>query len=288
MKRCSIILCLAVAMIVSPAVSAQEIVIDPSQIAASAVNTADQIDYMMDQLSELANLGDKLNGVKEYIDNVFGEDGIGGKAISVLQDLGTLERLAKSFNDTIELTVQYAEQLKSISKYSLSDANMMLAYLNTAKKQAELAIETAKKLLSTLGFTKKEKKDELEKMVKEMEEANKKLAAAMEIETEATVMAEGTKQFIDFIDKNSSTEEFVAATSAYGTAKGSASSSLGVISLILIILGIGSAAWAFVIYVRGGITGDPTADNAFIRVAAAFIGGTFILNLLAKIFELNI
>lgn len=288
MKRCRIILGLTVALMASPAAIAQEVVIDPSQIAASAANAADQIDYMMDQLSELANLGDKLNGVKGYIDDVFGEDGIGGKAISVLQDLGTLERLTKSFNDTMELTAQYAKQLKDISKYSLSDANMMLSYLNTAKNQAELAIETAKKLLGTLGFTKKEKKDELDKMIKEIEDSNKKLAAAMEIETEATIMAEGTKQFIDFIDNNSSTKEYVAATAAYGTAKGSASNSLGVISLILMILGVASAAWAFVIYVRGGIAGDPTAENAFIRIAAALIGGTFILNLIAKIFGLNI
>ena len=41
-------------------VKAQEVVIDPSQIAASASNAADQIDFMFDQLGELASLTDKL------------------------------------------------------------------------------------------------------------------------------------------------------------------------------------------------------------------------------------
>ena len=40
------------------AVRAQQVVIDPSQIAASATNAANQIDYMLDQLGELAHLGD--------------------------------------------------------------------------------------------------------------------------------------------------------------------------------------------------------------------------------------
>ena len=40
---------------------AQQIVIDPSQIAASATNAAEQVDYMLDQLGELAHLGDQLS-----------------------------------------------------------------------------------------------------------------------------------------------------------------------------------------------------------------------------------
>ena len=58
--------------------NAQQVVIDPSQIAASAANAAEQIDYMLDQLGELAHLGDQMNSMREHIDNVFGEDGIGG------------------------------------------------------------------------------------------------------------------------------------------------------------------------------------------------------------------
>ena len=51
---------------------AQQVVIDPSQIAASATNAANQIDYMLDQLGELAHLGDQMNTMREHIDNVFG------------------------------------------------------------------------------------------------------------------------------------------------------------------------------------------------------------------------
>ena len=45
-----------IAMLVCTHIQAQQVVIDPSQIAASAVNAADQMDYMLDQLGELADL----------------------------------------------------------------------------------------------------------------------------------------------------------------------------------------------------------------------------------------
>ena len=137
---------------------AQQIVIDPSQIAASATNAAEQVDYMLDQLGELAHLGEQMNTMREHIDNVFGEDGIGGKTISVLQDLGTIARLTESYNSTMKMTEMYAKQMQEMDRYRLSDANMMLSYLNSMKTQVELAIETAKKILNTIGFSKMEKK----------------------------------------------------------------------------------------------------------------------------------
>ena len=165
MKRRIII---AVLLAVFPlALRAQQVVIDPSQIAASATNAANQIDYMLDQLGELAHLGEQMNTMREHIDNVFGEDGIGGKAISVMQDLGTLARLTESYNSTIKMTEAYARQMQEMERYKLSDANMMLSYLNSMKTQIELAIETAKKILNTMGFSKAEKKEEIEKMLNE-------------------------------------------------------------------------------------------------------------------------
>ena len=149
---------------------AQAVVIDPSQIAASAINVADQIDYAIDQVSELTNMGDKLGNLKGHLDNVFGEDGIGGKAITLMQDLGTLERLTKVYNSTLQTTVQYAERLKTSGNFRVSDVNAMLAYLNSSKQTAELAIQTAKKIINSLGFSKGEKKDELDDMIKELEE----------------------------------------------------------------------------------------------------------------------
>ena len=93
MKRLSALIS---ALILCFTAAAQEIVIDPSQIAASATNAAEQVDYMLDQLGELAHLGDQLSTMRGYIDEVFGDDGVGGKTISILQDLGTLDRLTQS------------------------------------------------------------------------------------------------------------------------------------------------------------------------------------------------
>ena len=267
---------------------AQQVVIDPSQIAASATNAANQIDYMLDQLGELAHLGDQMNTMREHIDNVFGEDGIGGKTISILQDLGTLQRLTESYNSTMKMTEMYARQIKELEQFGLSDANMMLSYLNSMKTQVELAIETAKKILNTLGFSKMEKKQEVEKLIAEMEENLGNMQKVMEVEVQATVMAEGLNDFMDVVDNDLSTQEFVTAKQGYGTQKGAASGSLGVISLILGLLGIASCALGYHLFVSGGIAGDPTSEQVFIRIGEAFLAATVTINIIASLFHINL
>ena len=263
-------------------------VIDPSQIAASAVNAADQLDYMFDQLGELAHLGEQMNTMRDHINNVFGEDGIGGKTISILQDLGTLQRLTESYNSTMKMTEMYAKQIKELEQFRLSDANMMLSYLNSMKTQVELAIETAKKILNTLGFSKMEKKQEVEKLIEEMEENLGNMQKVMEVEVQATVMAEGLNDFMDVVDNDLSTQEFVTAKQGYGTQKGAASGSLGVISLILGLLGIASCALGYHLFVSGGIAGDPTSEQVFIRIGEAFLAATVTINIIASLFHINL
>ena len=270
------------------AVRAQQVVIDPSQIAASATNAANQIDYMLDQLGELAHLGDQMNTMREHIDNVFGEDGIGGKAISVMQDLGTLARLTESYNSTIKMTEAYLRQMQEMERYKLSDANMMLSYLNSMKTQIELAVETAKKILNTMGFSKAEKKKEIEDIIDQMDANLAKMEKIMQIETQSTMMAEGMNEFMDFIDQEMSAEDFIEAKKPYGTASGAASGTLGVISLILGLLGIGSCALGYHLFVSGGIAGDPTSDQVFIRIGEAFLAAMVAINIIARLFNINI
>jgi len=285
MKRiiiiCAILLCAAPSW-------GQSVVIDPSQIAASAINVADQIEYAIDQISELTDMGDKLGNLKGHLDNVFGEDGIGGKAISLMQDLGTLERLTKVYNSTMKSAVAYADMLKSSDKMRVSDVNTMLAYLNSSKQTAELAVATAKKILNSLGFSKGEKKEELDKMVTELEDKLKQMDTVMEIEMEASLMAEGLNDFIQMIDNETSTEDFVEARREFGEKKNTAGKTLGFISVILMLLGIVSCAYGYVIYLRGGIAGDPTSMNIFIRIGVALFAGVFILNLISRTFNLTL
>ena len=269
-------------------VNAQQVVIDPSQIAASATNAANQIDYMLDQLGELAHLGDQMNTMREHIDNVFGEDGIGGKAISVMQDLGTLARLTESYNSTIKMTEAYARQMQEMERYNLSDANMMLSYLNSMKTQIELAVETAKKILNTMGFSKAEKKEEIEKIIDEMDANLAKMEKIMQIETQSTVMAEGMNDFMNFIDEEMGAEDFIEAKKAYGTASGAASGTLGVISLILGLLGVASCALGYHLFVSGGIAGDPTSEQVFIRIGEAFLAAMVAINIIARLFNINL
>ncbi|MBR5299963.1 MAG: hypothetical protein IKU36_06915 [Bacteroidales bacterium] len=288
MKRFTVMMALA-ALLCFPVVSrAQAVVIDPSQIAASAVNAADQLDYMFDQLGELAHLGDQMNTMREHINNVFGEDGIGGKTISILQDLGTLQRLTESYNSTMKMTEMYAKQMKEMEQFRLSDANMMLSYLNSMKTQVELAIETAKKILNTMGFSKMEKKQEVEKLIGEMEDNLLSMERVMEVEMQATIMAEGLNDFMDIVDNDLSTQEYVAAKQGYGTQQGAASGSLGVISLILGLLGIASCALGYHLFVSGGIAGDPTSEQVFIRIGEAFLAAMVTVNVIASLFHINL
>lgn len=267
---------------------AQQIVIDPSQIAASATNAAEQVDYMLDQLGELAHLGEQMNTMREHIDNVFGEDGIGGKTISVLQDLGTIARLTESYNSTMKMTEMYARQMQEMDRYRLSDANMMLSYLNSMKTQVELAIETAKKILNTIGFSKMEKKQEVEKLIDDMESNLRNMEKVMQIETQSTVIAEGLNDFIEVVDREMTAEGYVAAKQAYGSSRSAASGSLGVISLILGLLGIASCALGYHLFVSGGIAGDPTSEQVFIRVGEAFLAATVAINIISSLFHINL
>lgn len=267
---------------------AQQIVIDPSQIAASATNAAEQVDYMLDQLGELAHLGEQMNTMREHIDNVFGEDGIGGKTISVLQDLGTIARLTESYNSTMKMTEMYAKQMQEMDRYRLSDANMMLSYLNSMKTQVELAIETAKKILNTIGFSKMEKKQEVENLIDDMESNLRNMEKVMQIETQSTVIAEGLNDFIEVVDREMTAEGYVAAKQAYGSSRSAASGSLGVISLILGLLGIASCALGYHLFVSGGIAGDPTSEQVFIRIGEAFLAATVAINIISSLFHINL
>ena len=263
---------------------AQEIVIDPSQIAASATNAAEQVDYMLDQLGELAHLGEQMSTVRDHFDQVFGEDGIGGKAINVMQDLGTLARLTEAYNSTIKSTEAYAMQIQELGQFRLADANMMLSYIRSMQRQMEVAVETARKILETLGFSKKEKKDELEKIISDMEADLERMERIMEVETEATMIAEGLSDFIDFIDNDMTVDNYVSAKASYGNLNDAGEGTMGVISLILGLFGMASAFTGFVIMVRGGILGDPISNNAFLRVAVGLLMGLIMLNLLGGIF----
>ena len=288
MRRWTLTLFLAGLLCFPVITRAQAVVIDPSQIAASAVNAADQLDYMFDQLGELAHLGDQMNTMREHINNVFGEDGIGGKTISLLQDLGTLQRLTESYNSTMKMTEMYARQMKEMEHFRLSDANMMLSYLNSMKTQVELAIETAKKILNTLGFSKMEKKQEVEQLIQEMEDNLSSMEKVMEVEVQATIMAEGLNDFMDVVDRDLSSQEYVSAKQGYGSQQGAASRSLGVISLILGLLGIASCALGYHLFVSGGIAGDPTSEQVFIRIGEAFLAATVTINIIASLFHINL
>ena len=288
MARRTGIIVLALTLLLPCSLRAQEIVIDPSQIAASATNAAEQVDYMLDQLGELAHLGEQMSTVRDHFDQVFGEDGIGGKAINVMQDLGTLARLTETYNSTMKSTEAYARQMQELGRYRLSDATMMLSYIRSMQRQMEMAVQTARKILETLGFTKKEKKDELEKIITEMEKEMEKLDRIMEIETEATMIAEGLSEFIGFIDEDMTVDNYVSAKSPYGTLDAAGEGAMGVISLILGLFCMASAFTGFVIMVRGGILGDPVANNAFLRVAVGLFIGLVLLNLLGSIFGYNL
>ena len=279
---------LIAAMVVGFTAAAQQVVIDPSQIAASATNAAEQVDYMLDQLGELAHLGDQLSTVRGYIDEVFGDDGVGGKTISILQDLGTLDRLTQSYMNTIRSTEQLAKTMEQMGQLRLSDANMMLTYLRQMKTQAEMAIETAKSIINTMGFSRKEKKDEVDRLIVEMEENLKKMNTMVEIETEATAIATSLTDFVEYLDNSMSGRDYIQTMEVYGSLTEAGKGSVGIVSLILGLLTIISVAWGYLIYSRGSIAGDPVADNVMFRIAAGFFMGLVMLEMISFVMGFNL
>ncbi len=287
--RRSVIAAALIILLCSPLPSrGQAVVIDPSQIAASAVNAADQLDYMFDQLGELAHLGDQLSTVRGYIDEVFGDDGVGGKTISILNDLGTLDRLTQSYMSTIRSTEQLAQTMREMEQFRLSDANMMLTYLRQMKSQAEMAIETAKSIINTLGFSRKEKKDEVDRIIDEMEKELDKMQDMVEIEAEATQIATSLTDFSDYLDETLEGDDYVQTLEVYGSLDEAGEGGLGIISLILGLLTIVSAVWGYIIYSRGSIPGDPVADNVMFRVAAGFAAGLVALEFISYVMGFNL
>lgn len=287
--RRSVIAAALVILLCSPLPSrGQAVVIDPSQIAASAVNAADQLDYMFDQLGELAHLGDQLSTVRGYIDEVFGDDGVGGKTISILNDLGTLDRLTQSYMSTIRSTEQLAQTMREMEQFRLSDANMMLTYLRQMKSQAEMAIETAKSIINTLGFSRKEKKDEVDRIIDEMEKELDKMQDMVEIEAEATQIATSLTDFSDYLDETLEGDDYVQTLEVYGSLDEAGEGGLVIISLILGLLTIVSAVWGYIIYSRGSIPGDPVADNVMFRVAAGFAAGLVALEFISYVMGFNL
>lgn len=287
--RRSVIAAVLAILLCSPLPSrGQAVVIDPSQIAASAVNAADQLDYMFDQLGELAHLGDQLSTVRGYIDEVFGDDGVGGKTISILNDLGTLDRLTQSYMSTIRSTEQLAQTMREMEQFRLSDANMILTYLRQMKSQAEMAIETAKSIINTLGFSRKEKKDEVDRIIDEMEKELDKMQDMVEIEAEATQIATSLTDFSDYLDETLEGDDYVQTLEVYGSLDEAGEGGLGIISLILGLLTIVSAVWGYIIYSRGSIPGDPVADNVMFRVAAGFAAGLVALEFISYVMGFNL
>lgn len=287
--RRSVIAAVLAILLCSPLPSrGQAVVIDPSQIAASAVNAADQLDYMFYQLGELAHLGDQLSTVRGYIDEVFGDDGVGGKTISILNDLGTLDRLTQSYMSTIRSTEQLAQTMREMEQFRLSDANMMLTYLRQMKSQAEMAIETAKSIINTLGFSRKEKKDEVDRIIDEMEKELDKMQDMVEIEAEATQIATSLTDFSDYLDETLEGDDYVQTLEVYGSLDEAGEGGLGIISLILGLLTIVSTVWGYIIYSRGSIPGDPVADNVMFRVAAGFAAGLVALEFISYVMGFNL
>ena len=125
-------------------------------------------------------------------------------------------------------------------------------------------------------------------MIKELEEELAAMESAMEIEMEASLMAEGLVDFVNMIDNEASTEQYVQAMEPYGEKTSTAGRTLGLITIILMLLGIVATAWGYVVYLRGGIAGDPTAQNVFIRIGVALFASMFLLNIISKVFNLNL
>ncbi|MBR1973192.1 MAG: hypothetical protein IKA33_00750, partial [Candidatus Methanomethylophilaceae archaeon] len=147
---------------------------------------------------------------------------------------------------------------------------------------------TAKSIINTLGFSRKEKKDEVDRIIDEMEKELDKMQDMVEIEAEATQIATSLTDFSDYLDETLEGDDYVQTLEVYGSLDEAGEGGLGIISLILGLLTIVSAVRGYIIYSRGSIPGDPVADNVMFRIAAGFAAGLVALEFISYVMGFNL
>ena len=103
----------------------------------------------------------------------------------------------------------------------------------------------------------------------------------MQMEMQATILAEGLTEFVEQIDSQMGADDFILSKQAYGTKETAASGSLGAVSLLIVLAGALLTGFSYFVFTRGGIAGDPTADEIMLRVGSGFIGAMALLNLIS-------
>lgn len=246
----------------------QEIVIDPSQIAASAENTAEQIDYMIRQINEITSLGDKVSSLREYAQNSFGEDLAG--AAELLRSLGTLDRLAAAYSERIDMIASVSKQAGLLSKEGLSNITALADLLEQSISSAKQSVDACRRILSERGFTKKEKKDMIESIVKDIENGTTMLRETSSIETGIALNAKAISDLCSIAENHIGEEQAPARMSQSARVT-------GMISVVLMLCAVVSLVWGYSRHCQGD-------DNVFIRIGAGILACIIILGVLSRVF----
>ena len=246
----------------------QDIVIDPSQIAASAENTAEQIDYMIRQIGELTSLGDKVAGLRQYAEDSFGGDLAG--AADLLRSLGTIDRLMKAYSERISLISEVSSQASLLSKEGITGTAALLELLQESVAQARHTIESCRKILLEKGFTKKEKKDMVEKLADDLEDGSRLLRESSGIETQIALNAKAIADLSNMVQKSITDHPRQVTTSARTPLTGT-------ISIALMLCAAASLTWGYSRHCQGD-------DNVFIRIGAGVLVCVTVLGIISRVF----
>jgi len=250
--------------------NAQEVVIDPSMIASAAANSAEQIDYMIEQISHLTDLGDKITGIRSYIDDIFPEEG--EKIMSLLGELGTLEDLSVAYSRSVKATSDGISALKTMKKAGIGDINSILELLSENKRLTEQMIQRSRAILHQAGFSKMEKKQQIESICQEMEKNTQEVEDIIFIQQRISHNVQGLDSFLNCV--NDFTNSRNTKTQKEGFSLGGFTR---ILSTILMLIGIFSLMWGYRIYLQGDGT-------VFLRIACGILCGVIFLGVLSKLF----
>lgn len=281
MKRLFFILVLFLVGLVSYGQGAS-VVVDPTQIAASASDAATALETSLSLLEQLGMAKEKIDSMRNSISDFFDEDGVGGRFIDTMQDVGRLQRLIEDLNQTIEMAVSYNQSLSELENWGVEVPVHELRFAVLIQEELNASFEILKSLLGSPGSrkSKKDATDEFERRIKEV----KAEIAIKQLEHARSLQIANTVREVDaFLDMALSTDSFVEHYRDLGTVQKSSNKLFSILTLLLGFVGICATVWGFILSFRGDEAGTSERSTWFIRVGVAMCVGGILIGILGSL-----
>lgn len=294
------------------AARAQWAVFDPAQTLQSMMDAFQQLMSTLDQLDVLDESLFDFKGMKEWFDKSFGEGSSYQQIRAFAQDLQMLQQMANSLNMQMKACEQYISLFQQWGSYGYNPnmITQMIYQVNSTLQTVQRMIDMGDKILRDTGLTRAEKKQEVDKLVLQIDREAYVKRVLLEYEMKSLEEARAALQFDNFLMGRNPDEGLNVIGSAAGTgeaavvtdnltqrdegsvtvaeAVGDAADNnnlrnawkngFSVVSILMAFLAIFSVVVAFVRYSRG----DHGSERMFVRIAVACVAVVIVLSVLTR------